>query len=253
MYKLSVGAIFKNESHSIKEWIEHYLHHGAEHFYLVNDNSDDNFIEKIQEYLDKDIITLVNGNFKYYQGRQKDMYNHHILPHLKETQWLLVVDMDEYLWSPMDVNIVNILNLCSHIGQIQVNHTLFGSNGHIEQPDSVVKGFTKRSKERKSDFPVGNRKYFINSNFEFNSLSVHNAFFQNPEYDSDSSVFMLLDEPYFVLNHYCCQSYNFWKNVKCTRGDGDHWRSRKEEEFHTYDINDVEDLDLVNQNSIPKL
>ena len=37
-YYFSVGAVFKNESHSIKEWICHYLHHGAEHFYLINDN-----------------------------------------------------------------------------------------------------------------------------------------------------------------------------------------------------------------------
>ena len=42
MYKLSVGTIFKNEEHIIKEWIEHYLYHGVEHFYLIDDNSDDN-------------------------------------------------------------------------------------------------------------------------------------------------------------------------------------------------------------------
>ena len=45
MYKLSVGSIFKNESQGIKEWIEHYLNHGVEHFYLINDNSNDNYLE----------------------------------------------------------------------------------------------------------------------------------------------------------------------------------------------------------------
>ena len=41
-YKLSVGGVFKNEAHSIKEWIDHYLFHGADHFYLINDGSTDN-------------------------------------------------------------------------------------------------------------------------------------------------------------------------------------------------------------------
>ena len=39
MYNLSVGALFKNESHALEEWLEHYLYHGADHFYLINDGS----------------------------------------------------------------------------------------------------------------------------------------------------------------------------------------------------------------------
>jgi glycosyltransferase involved in cell wall biosynthesis len=104
-YNLSVGAIFKNESHSIKEWIMHYLHHGVEHFYLINDNSTDNFMEILQEYIDKDIVTLFNVDEPYYLGRQRNLYNRHILPLLKESKWLLMVDLDEYVWSKLDINL----------------------------------------------------------------------------------------------------------------------------------------------------
>jgi len=127
-YFFSVGAMFKNESHSIKEWIMHYLHHGVEHFYLINDNSSDNFIEIIQEYIDKGIVSLFNDNEGYYLGRQRNLYNRHILPRIKETKWLLMVDIDEYVWSKMDVNLCNILKICENIGQIQLRQTLFGSN-----------------------------------------------------------------------------------------------------------------------------
>ena len=34
MYDFVIGAFFKNESHIIKEWIEHYFHHGVDHIYL---------------------------------------------------------------------------------------------------------------------------------------------------------------------------------------------------------------------------
>ena len=38
-YYFSVAAMFKNESWSLKEWIEHYKFHGADHIYLIDDLS----------------------------------------------------------------------------------------------------------------------------------------------------------------------------------------------------------------------
>ena len=131
MHTLSVGAVFRNESDSIQEWIEHYLFHGAEHFYLINDDSTDNSVQVLQPYVDAGFVTLYNASWGRYLGRQRDIYNHYILPHLNETKWLLMVDLDEYMWSPMDVNLCSILAQCEHLGQIQVRDTLFGSNGHI--------------------------------------------------------------------------------------------------------------------------
>ena len=36
--RLSVMAIFRNEAHLFKEWIEHYYSEGVQHFYLINHN-----------------------------------------------------------------------------------------------------------------------------------------------------------------------------------------------------------------------
>ena len=104
-YKLAVGAIFKNESHGIKEWITHYLHHGVEHFYLINDSSTDNFMEVIKPYSDSNLITLFNVHEPYYFGRQHKLYNKYILPFVNETKWLLMVDLDEYVWSQSNINL----------------------------------------------------------------------------------------------------------------------------------------------------
>ena len=248
MYKLSVGAIFKNEEHSIKEWIEHYLNHGVEHIYLINDNSNDNYLEKIQYYIDKNIVTLYHASFSNYIGRQKDMYNTYILPNMKESKWLLIVDLDEYMWSPVNKDLNVMLEQCGHFGQVQVNHTLFGSNGHITQPESIVNCFTKRSSCLNTEIPNGNFKYFVNSSFDFTSLNVHHATFAIDDYHNDINVFIILGAEYFRFNHYCCQSLNFWKEVKCSRGDADNYRERKLEDFYTYDVNESEDFDLIRQN-----
>jgi hypothetical protein len=244
-YKLSVGAMFKNESHCIKEWINHYLYHGVEHFYLINDNSDDNFMEIIKEYIEKDIITLFNVVEPYYLGRQRNLYNRFILPIIKETEWLIMVDLDEFVWSKQNINLYSVLESCSGYYQIQMTEMLFGSNGHISQPKYLVKSFTKR---RENNFKNGCLKYIINSSCEFTSLNIHHADFINKEYTNDRTKFIQVYPEYFCYNHYKCQSRNFWDNVKCNKTDSDNYLIRTPNFFVDLDINEIEDTELYNQN-----
>lgn len=52
-YSLSVCSIFKNEAPYLREWIEYHLIVGIEHFYLYNNNSEDNFEEVLRPYIEK--------------------------------------------------------------------------------------------------------------------------------------------------------------------------------------------------------
>ena len=244
-YNLSVGAIFKNESHCIKEWIMHYLYNGVEHFYLINDNSNDNFMEIIKEYIDKDIITLFNIVEPYYLGRQRNLYNRYILPIIKETKCLLMVDLDEFVWSKQDINLYNVLKMCNGYYQIQITEMLFGSNNHIHQPKYLVKSFTKR---RITNFNNGSLKYFVNSLCKFDSLNIHHADFTNKEYITDRTKFIKVYPEFFCYNHYKCQSRNFWNNVKCKREDCDNYLTRIPDDFVHFDVNEIEDIELYNQN-----
>jgi len=251
MYFLSVGAIFKNESHSMKEWLDHYIHHGVEHFYMINDGSTDNFMDILKEYIDDQLITLFDVAEPYYCGRQRNMYNRYILPHIKETQWLLMIDLDEYVWSKKNIRLDIVLRDFKNFGQIQLVEALFGSNGYEKQPKYIVQSFTKR----KTQYNKGKYKYFVNSNFEFASLNVHHADFKNKDLMSDFSVFIIAFPEYFIMNHYNCQSRELWDDVKCTRGDSDNYTTRKpttdkNSGFFFLDLNETEDLELFEQNKI---
>ena len=73
VYKFVIASVFKNEGHILKEWIEHYLHWGAEHFYLVNDFSTDNYLEILDLYQDK--VTLFHNDIVTKEaGRQPMIY-----------------------------------------------------------------------------------------------------------------------------------------------------------------------------------
>jgi len=248
-YHLSVAAIFKNESRILKEWIEHYFLHGVEHIYLINDHSTDDFLAVLSPYLQEEKITLFQHTeeWSHYPGRQKDMYNHFFLPVVKarETKWLIMVDVDEYLWSPMSMDLKWTLRNAEHLGQIQVRSIYFGSNGFVEQPEWIVPSFTRRANNGEEE---GGVKYVIHTDFEFDSLTIHHAIFTNPEEIKEAGKFIVAGEPHFRLNHYSCQSREYWEKVKCTRGDADRWRIRVPGDFEAIDRNEVEDFGLYDQN-----
>lgn len=247
-YEFTVAAIFKNEEHALAEWIEHYLYHGAQHIFLIDDDSNDRSVEIVQKYIKEKegMITLFHANnWPIYLGRQPAMYTYIILPLINQkiTKWMLICDLDEFMWSPLHVDLKETLKMCLNLSQIQVNHTFFGSSGHIKQPSSIVKHFTFREKN-----PSELLKYFINSDYNFLLLNVHHATYVN--HDDSISTFIKLDNGngYFQLNHYKIQSFDFWKDVKCTRGDIDNYAIRNPEHFAELDKNEIEDLGLWEQN-----
>ena len=72
-YQVSICAIFKNEAKYLKEWIEFHRIIGVEHFYLYNNNSDDNYLDVLKTYVEQGIVDLIEWPFA--QG-QISAYRH---------------------------------------------------------------------------------------------------------------------------------------------------------------------------------
>ena len=116
MYYFSVCSVFKNEAHILEEWILHYLHHGIEHFFLVNDNSNDDYMCIVDKY--SNYITLMHNDIVTKDvGRQSHIYEKYFRQHLDKTKWMASIDLDEFLYSPNSVNIQNILRKYENYAQ----------------------------------------------------------------------------------------------------------------------------------------
>lgn len=50
-YKIALCLIFKNEAPFLKEWLDYHLTIGVDHFYLYNNNSDDNYLDVLNTYI----------------------------------------------------------------------------------------------------------------------------------------------------------------------------------------------------------
>ena len=83
-HQLLVLALFKNESHVLAEWVEHYLAEGATAIHLINNNSTDDFLSPLQDFIASGVVTLHHDS---RQHCQRQIYNEH-LQHLRsQCRW----------------------------------------------------------------------------------------------------------------------------------------------------------------------
>lgn len=257
MYYFTIGAIFKNESHILKEWIDHYIYHGVDHIYLINDHSTDNFNDILDPYINKNQVTLYNCNIKTKKcGIQETKYNIYFQKHLCETKWFGIFDLDEFLYSPLDINIKNILKQYEMKQQLQINWVHFGSSGYTEQPKSVVNSFIYRGEYNSTKNGPNGRynsyKSIIKTDKQIH-LGIHGHMYDMSTHSTNVS-FKMKNTP-LLINHYAIQSKNFWCNVKMTRGDVNYWYDtcgwkRNLTLFNELDVNDIKDERLKLQNCV---
>lgn len=260
---LSVGAMFKNEGHILKEWIDHYRTRGVDHFYLINDNSTDNYMSILQPFVDADLMTLFSAADDAsdgLKGRQTRCYQQFFTPILTSTRWLAILDLDEFLYSPSTLNLSDVFRKHDQtVSQIEVNWVWFGSNGHVKQPESVINGFTMRAPyDLQKMSPCPDNIHRLNGShgpkciFQtamLKSFGIHNHDVHGPTVNRsyrDDPV-----NPLLLINHYAVQSVEFWQTIKATRGDVNRHFSRDARNldyFNCWDINDIPDHRLRLQN-----
>lgn len=269
-YYFCVATIFKNESWGMKEWVEHYKAHGVDHIYMVDDGSTDDFLPILQPYIDEGYVTLYHNEItQRYKGRQDDINNHYFKNNMHETQWLTVLDMDEYLYSPIEMNLKEVLQKYqeANITYIQVNWAYFTSNGYINQPKNIVESFTKRvpykavvhARLPHMDAPgpieSHSTKVLFNTDSDVTLIGVHDVL--NTGIRVNGSFVANEENPHFIINHYQLQSREYWEKIKMHRGDVNFWLSGRPRDFEIFDafdqIGNVEDTKLRDMNRGIKL
>ena len=255
---IAILTCFKNESHILKEWIEHYKNRSVDHIFMINDFSNDNYLEILKPYLDIGFIDIFNSDIVTNRGgKQIELYNKYFYDIVKEEKykWFFVLDLYEFLYSPKEINLKNILSKHDDYSQLYIRWQNFGSNSFIEQPDSVVNNFTKRSRYDYS-------KTFISQKYGFKSKDFKGFDVHHCKVDGKTMVFdHRNDTSELIINHYAIQSWNYFVNKKTKIGDINNWRDSaaylKIEEYKNYfdlrDSNEILDTRLKEQNLLIEL
>lgn len=270
MHYLSLVGIFKNESHGIREWVEHYINEGVDHFYLIDNGSTDYYKKEIQEFIDSKLITIIRDDTKW---AQKELYNKYFLPLKKESEWFLVVDLDEFVYARNGFETIAdfLKSRSKFVGLIRIPWKIFGSSGLVKQPTKIVDSFVKRSRYDGLIKPGMNRKKkslgkVIVRNRFLKKIHIHSCdlywgcliinangellsnFYKHHQQISEE----ILQNSYLQLNHYAIQSLEWFREVKSKRGAADgaaHEEVRNQKYFDDYDSrsNDIKDLELADK------
>jgi hypothetical protein len=141
---IALIAMFKNESHIMKEWLEHYVREGIDTFLLIDNDSTDHYKPILEPYLQSKQAYLMKSKKK---NAQVELYNKW-LPEAKKFDWVIVVDLDEFIYARKGFKTIKdyLSTLDKNIYKIQIPWKLFGSSGLKKQPDSVLQHFVHRKK-----------------------------------------------------------------------------------------------------------
>jgi hypothetical protein len=276
---LCIVAIFKNESHIIKEWIQHYLNQGVDKFFLMDNGSTDEYSSILEPYITAGKVDLVKDNKRH---AQTELYNKYFLNKCKKYDWVIVCDLDEFIYGRKYCNSIKdfLGKVHNNFSQVFVPWKMFGSNGFDtmdkKQPSSVISSFTKRinydnnkNNKFRSFICKGKVKYIYsktiirtkyllkfevhssetsNKNYLTSYALKNNHIHKNKDFTEINED--IIENSALHLNHYAIQSFDWFMRVKATRGDINAARNenvRNKEYFQEYNFNEIEDLELSNK------
>lgn len=273
MVTLILGAIFKQESHILLEWLRHYISQGVEHFILIDNGSTDGAKDILSPFIREGLCTYIYDESRHDQIGK---YNSYMLPFAKEhypEAWLAIVDLDEVMYGRKGKTLKqSIEGFDTDVGQISVPWKLYGSSGFVEQPPTVIDNFLYR---QSFDPPqIANIKSIVRVD-ALSALRIHEHIIEDARRHVDASGRSMsdlsirpngkeplividesiLDSAFIHLNHYAIQSWNWFKTVKTARGSANtslHDNIRNRDYFKRYDHNVVLDRELhdINVNTL---
>lgn len=210
---LHIMSIFKNETMNLKIWIEHYIWQGVEHFYLIDNGSTDNPLEILQYYIDTGIVTY------YYRPEKYQQVQHYRYifdkENLKEkTQWLCICDLDEFFFGVEDILINSIKDL-NYYDVVYTNSFFYGSDNLVDHPKDIRTAIIYRE-EYSDNYGT---KYFFKPKSITNSSEIWIHWLVESGTLNKKQMNEINQNNIIRLNHYRIQSFEYYKNVKMTRGD----------------------------------
>jgi hypothetical protein len=222
-YYLAVCSMFQNEASVMREWLEFYKIIGVQHFYLYNNNSTDNYMEILHDYITCGEVELFDWP---YTNKDLDAQNKAFNDALNRSrgiaQWVAFLDLDEFLFPVKVKSLSKFLKDYEEFGAVCANWVMYGTSDIEKIPEGgllteyLIKREKIGNKHIKSIVQPEKAKYFYNC--------PHFAYFEDGYYqvNADKVKFWGPFSPYVAIdklriNHYWARDKYHVYNVKIPR------------------------------------
>ncbi len=223
-----------------------------DHFYLYDNESEDNLKEILQPYIEAGLVS-----YHFYVGKNQHIasYNDSVRNYKFECRYMAFIDADEFILPHNDKKIMEIvdelLNDNSYSAALVVNWHCFGSarNEKADLSKGVLERFCYRSN---NDFEDNKHvKTIANPRCINVVLSTHfSSYFEGKIPINEKGVFVSnaftekCSTDKIVINHYFTKSKEEFL-LKKKRGTGDGAPLREMSDFYKLDRNDVYDDEIL--------
>jgi Glycosyltransferase family 92 len=256
-FGLSILAIVRNEGRYLLEWVAFHRVVGVEHFFIYDNESTDETTDVLLALERAGIVTRIAwtneeaARIDPTVGPQLPAYKDFL--HYKDrTQWVAVVDADEFIVPNGMQSIQALLSVFPGAAALGINWRVFGSGGQTTYRDEPV---TRRFLQRAPDtFSVNRHVKSITRTDTLRSLGIHMAelregvavdTYGNEIDPACAGIHANPGGGLAQVNHYVVKSSEEWtaKKLRGRAGWGptDAERFRREEVFRHHDRNDVTD------------
>jgi hypothetical protein len=134
-YKFSIACIFQNDAPYLQEWIDYHIGIGVEHFYLYNNGSTDEYRKVLSKYVASGMVELIDWPDSTEQGfwgytTQPAAYRDALKRSFFKTQWLALIDTDEFLVPMTHKKITSLFKKeFAYFKAIYAHWLMFGTGG----------------------------------------------------------------------------------------------------------------------------
>lgn len=135
---LAICVIIKNEAKYIEEWLEYHINLGVNKFLIYDNESQDNIRNVLQSYISEGVV-----EYKIWPGEkvQLSAYNDAIACHRHDIGYIGFIDADEFLMPVQGGRLPEIVEdifcLNPRGGAVGVNWRMYGSSGHLTEPEGL--------------------------------------------------------------------------------------------------------------------
>jgi hypothetical protein len=227
-YYLSVLTMLHNDARYMKEFLEYYLLMGVEHFYLYDHQSTDHTDDVLRPYILKGLVTYVFIPDEI-PGTALDSfltvyYTKGVEQARGESQWLAIIDSDEFLVPKRANNLSSVLRSYESFGGLAANWQMFGTSGVEAIPvhGSMLALLNRKAPQR---YHMNQHVKVIVQPLRVKAIeALHQAVYEEGYWTVDTGG-QKIEGPFnpqipvdvLQINHYFCRDRQYFRNVKLPR------------------------------------
>jgi len=260
---LGICTIQRDRGRWVEEWLAFHYVVGFRKFYFFAHQCVDDTLEvllRLQKTFDLQVFTLSAE----LERPQLGAFQHAYERFGGEVDWMAFIDGDEFLYSPLEHDLRRVIEpyVDRDLSALAVYWLCFGSNGHVQEPAGLItENYTRRAPD---DFaPNRHVKSIVRGGLgEAFRVGQNSHVFQTPRGTFDELLRPVTQgvaehaqpsRTRLRINHYLCQSYQYFKTFKQRSGAPDAGRTmvRPDSWWQGHDRNDV--VDTTIQGLLPSL